>query len=225
MADARAAKPPAFTLILTLCYLCLLPAGATVALVMLGNTAPVPLWLAAVLAPWSAFMTCILIARFARVHPRPVVALALLADGPVMGAVSVALGGGFDPWRMLLNDALIDGLALTIATGISAERAFGTRWRDRLVVLALWGSIPLFPLYLAWPILRDAFVQAPLETAMVAAGAAFSCFAYLRTFKATGLDGAVTSEREGQSFAPAFAGMLLWLVAIGARKSLPGWFG
>lgn len=225
MTGTPGATAPKPILILTLLYLCLLPAGATVALVMLGNTAPVPLWLAAILAPWSAFMTCILIARFARVHPRPIVAIALLLDGPLFGAASMAMGGGFDPWRMLLNDALIDGLALTIATGISAEREYGTRWRDRLAVLAIWGSIPLFPLYLCWPILRDAFVQAPLETGMVAAGVVYSCIGYLRTFKTAGLDGAVTSQREAMAFAPGFAGMMLWLVAIGARKSLPGWFG
>lgn len=216
---------PKYILILTLCYLCLLPAGGTVALVMLGDTAPVPLWLGAILAPWSAFLTVILIARLARVHPSPLVAIALLLDGPAFGLLAVALGAGFDPWRMLLFDALIDGVAITAAAAIGAEREHGRRLRDRLVVVLVWGSIPLFPLYLCWPILRDSFVQTPVEAVVLLVGAVWSCISYLRTIKALGLDGAVSAQRESLSFAPAFAGMMLWLVAVGARKSLPGWFG
>lgn len=222
---SAAASPPRSILLLTLFYLCLLPAGATVALVMLGNTAPVPMWLAVVLAPWSAFLTIVLTGRFARVHPRPLMALVLLLDGPLFGLLAVLAGGDFDPWRLLLYDALVEGVAVTAAAAMEAERTFGTRLRDRLMVVLLWGSVPLFPLYVSWPILRDALQHAPVEGAFLLAGAVWSCLGYLRLFRAVGMDRAVTSRRESLAMAPVITGLLVWLWAIAARQSLPGWFG
>jgi hypothetical protein len=204
-------------------YLCLLPAAATLALALDGETADAPVWVDLLLAPWSVFCALLLVRWDSLARVRVGLGLVLLFDVPVLVLASQLLGGDLDPARVIIFDALVEitGLQLALLWGVLLMQG---GWFGRVIVVAFAASIPGYPLYLASPILADEARRNPAEFAMLALALALSTWGYWKSGNTKPPPHLESYRRSDAASLIPVGGFVLWLACAICVGVFPHWF-